>query len=302
MSATEAYKKFLELYKHVSDSEKFAFTKTYLSQIPSQSEREELSQLIDLALAGLPAPPKKIVVLIHGIRTQGKWFNLLENEINKTGDFEVRHCKYGFFDGIRFWIPIPWLFRNSPVRKVQRAINTIIGTHPGAELCAVAHSNGTYILSKIIKHNPQFNFKKIILCGSIVDENHDWPALKSQDKNLFINDCGTKDIWPVLAKSSTFGYGASGRFGFNHPEITDRHHNFGHDGFFSKEFISQYWLPFLTEGKIEPSQWDIQRPDEKWHIQAIGLFPGFLLCLVLTTTLVISYFTGLLQPIFNWIQ
>ncbi len=67
---------------------------------------------------------------------------------------------------------------------------------------------------------------------------------------MVINDCGTADIWPIFAKFATWGYGASGRWGFQHALVKDRFHARNHSGFFEEGFATQYWVPALTETQL----------------------------------------------------
>lgn len=65
-----------------------------------------------------------------------------------------------------------------------------------------------------------------------------------------INDCGYRDIWPVLAQTITWGYGSSGRFGFGHGRVKDRFHGTGHSGFLEPDFVEKYWVPYFSKDEI----------------------------------------------------
>jgi hypothetical protein len=90
----------------------------------------------------------------------------------------------------------------------------------------------------------------LVLCGSILPLDFRWDKLRGSVETEVINDCGIRDIWPILAQSTTFGYGPSGRFGFGTPGIRDRFHDFGHAAFFQKNFVRDYWLPWFRNGKF----------------------------------------------------
>jgi hypothetical protein len=82
-----------------------------------------------------------------------------------------------------------------------------------------------------------------------------------------INDCGLNDVWPVLAKSTTWGYGSSGRFGFGHSRVKDRFHSLGHGGFFTTAFAENYWAPFVSRGEI--IEGEAERPTTAWWLSVL---------------------------------
>ena len=60
---------------------------------------------------------RNVVALIHGIRTNASWFELVSKELGDKG-IESIPIKYGFFDGLSFLCPI--ITRNAPIKKIQR--------------------------------------------------------------------------------------------------------------------------------------------------------------------------------------
>ncbi len=60
--------------------------------------------------------PDKIIVLLHGIRTQAHWAEMVANVLETELGVRVQPIKYGFFDVIRFLFPF-WT-RREPVRKI----------------------------------------------------------------------------------------------------------------------------------------------------------------------------------------
>jgi hypothetical protein len=64
-----------------------------------------------------------------------------------------------------------------------------------------------------------------------------------EKRDAIINECGIRDVWPVLAQSVTWGYGSTGTFGFGVQNVRDRFHPSGHSAFFDKNFVRDYWLP-----------------------------------------------------------
>lgn len=236
-----------------------------------------------------------VVFLIHGIRTHGNWQEdvreLLEDQddaLRREGKplFGARIPKYGFFDVFRFLLPFR-RFRSGPIRQIERQLMHY-AVMPEKEVSVIAHSFGTYIVSEILKHNRELKLKRIIFCGAIVSQPFDWQAVveagqaevypdPTKTDCVVINDCGARDIWPVLAEAVTVGYGASGRFGFGDSFAENRFHSFGHSGFFTEPgFAKTFWLPALTDGRIKAS--GQARPTESlW----INYLPAFMkLCMI----------------------
>lgn len=209
-----------------------------------------------------------VVLLIHGIRTQGEWQQRAAATLEEEPTIRVRPTRYEFFDVVRFLLPFDAL-RRYPVTRVTTLIRDELTKHPD-QISIVAHSFGTYIVSQMLLNEPDLDFHRIILCGSIIPDGFPWEKFRhrlspqaSADWQV-VNDCGLNDPWPVLAQSITWGYGASGRFGFGHGRVKDRYHAVGHSGFFDESFVRRYWLPYLVSGDVVEGQ--LGRPQNSWWI------------------------------------
>jgi pimeloyl-ACP methyl ester carboxylesterase len=201
---------------------------------------------------------RTVVILIHGIRTTAWWQSRIASVIADQLDATVIPLKYGYFDLFRFLCPFGFC-RNGPIERLRKQLQGIRDDFPNCRLVVFAHSYGTYALSRILSENPRFTFNRVILCGSIVTETFDWDRVQNQiltsagedKRDAIINECGIRDLWPVIAKSISWGYGATGTYGFGVQNVRDRFHPAGHSAFFEPEFVQNYWIPEVAGRPIE---------------------------------------------------
>lgn len=268
----------------INSSERLRYIQSQLSRITDKDERECAEQLffIAYALGADSTPTEEIVVLIHGIRTRAEWQDMVKIELEKNSNIKVYPIGYDFLDIISFLIPI--CLRKKPIEKILRELRGIQFDHKNQNISVIAHSFGTYVIAKILDEHTDILIKRIILCGSVVPVGFRWDKVRRLP-NKIINDVGSKDIWPIFAKCASWGYGPSGTFGFKTHCIEDRYHNFKHSDFFSKDFINEYWKPFITSDTITKSPWTAERSTTPWFLSVIPVIP---FKTIILTTLVVS--------------
>ncbi|MBA3351928.1 MAG: hypothetical protein H0U23_05800 [Blastocatellia bacterium] len=233
---------------------------TFLSEI---TERAKLEPLVVRSHA---------VVLIHGIRTAAGWRERIGNEIEQADPtLTPIPVGYEFFDVLRFLTPIgPG--RRKAAETVWAKMKSLYDNPNIGGVSVIAHSFGTWIVGYLLVNKKKARFRRIILCGAVLDGRFDWesvtdkidhPNFENAPNTRIVNDCGTQDIWPIFAKFMTWGYGVSGRWGFQNALVRDRFHNVDHGGFFKAGFAKEHWVPALTgtvlskgisEG-IDPPSW-----------------------------------------------
>ena len=209
-----------------------------------------------------------VVFLVHGIRTRAEYMARTTAALETDPTILVREIKYEYFDLIRFLLPIASV-RQRPVDRVLKLIRDEKTNEP-ERISIIAHSFGTYIISRILDEASDIDLHRVVLCGSIIPDDFEWERHRrrlSPGEWQVVNDCGMADPWPILAKSVTWGYGSSGRFGFGHPRVKDRFHKAGHRDFFSTEFVTNYWLPFLSADVI--TRGELDRPVTPWWISML---------------------------------
>ncbi|MGE3916816.1 MAG: hypothetical protein AB7F78_14085 [Hyphomicrobiaceae bacterium] len=196
---------------------------------------------------------------------------MVKGALEKHLKAEVQPVRYGFFDTFRFIMPFGT--RDAPVRRVIRELRDARAEYPDAHISVIAHSFGTYALNKALKEL-DIKLHRIILCGCIIPEGFRRAEHKAQlGSDPILNDCGTRDIWPVLAKAVTWGYGATGTFGFGTRGVRDRFNNFLHGDYFNQDFVEQYWVPFLSDGSIIETKWEEKRPTTPYWLSLLSVMP-----------------------------
>lgn len=197
---------------------------------------------------------RPIVVLLHGIRTEGYWHQQFEEIVSALSGEEgllILSRKYGNFPAIQYAIPY---LRNQKVIWLRKILEDLATEHPGAKICIVAHSFGTYLVTEVLKRTPRLTVHSLILCGSVVKRDFEWNELIANNNvRKVVNDCGSDDLWPVLSRILIPGTGDAGTFGFdlNGGEVQNRFFKFyNHGAFFTRTHIAQYWWPFICSGKV----------------------------------------------------
>lgn len=197
---------------------------------------------------------KHIVVLVHGIRTFGAWQDRFSSLLHRhEPGVEVHIYKYGYFSSLAFLIPF---LRMIVIRRFREYLAGRARAWGAARVDIVAHSFGTYVTAWALWGLPPENRPQIdtlILSGSVLKQLFPWDSLVGLEMPVrrVINDCGTKDIWPVVAQLFALGMGISGRQGFAGVTgvdvgIINRYFPVGHSGFFTDAFMEENWVPVLA--------------------------------------------------------
>lgn len=203
----------------------------------------------NLAVTRKPSDVEHVVILVHGIRTQGDWQQTLRTEFSRVG-IVIAPTNYGYFDPLRFVFPFPW-FRKAAIEDVWELVRSVKLSYPKAQISFLAHSFGTYIVASILRDEFDFKAHRIVFCGSVLKPTFPFEGVRGRFTPPIINEVSARDSWPILAKNITFGYGAIGTQGANNLQVTDRWHiGFGHSEYLTEAFCKNFWIPFFESGKI----------------------------------------------------
>lgn len=198
----------------------------------------------------------RVVVAVHGIRTHAYWFRRLA-ELLGDQKICVRFFGYGYFSLIG--LLLPWS-RRTVVDQFCREYDTWINDktlrldrdHLARRPSVIAHSFGTYVVGECMRKYDYVKFDKVLLCGSILSRNFDWPTLFARKQvNLVRNEYSTRDLWTRIIGRAVRGTGPSGYSGFITTITTARRIEqasfqfYRHSNYFTKGHMSVHWLPFL---------------------------------------------------------
>lgn len=193
---------------------------------------------------------KHLVLLVHGINTHALWIGLLKPTLEECG-FTVAPASFGVLKVMSFLLPIPW-FRNKAIKSVLTDVRTAVDIYKPDLMSVIAHSFGTYVIARIMAEQPDLQWHRILFCGSVVSQKFPLHQYLKRFKHPILNEVGTRDIWPAMAESMTWGYGSVGSHGFNKPPVETRwHRGFRHSDFLTDQFCRSYWVPFLRDGSIK---------------------------------------------------
>ncbi len=188
-----------------------------------------------------------VVITIHGIRTTGDWQRELTDVLTQHG---FRHVPlgFGFFKAVS--LLMPW----SRARKVEwfrRVYSDMFATTQRLP-SVVAHSFGSYIVTKAMLKYDDIRFDKMILCGSIVSRKYPWSKVLTQrgQAKAVLNEAGGRDIWAGVVEWLVSDAGSSGVSGFEDTadgRLTQLiHERYEHSDYFYRQNFENRWVPFLS--------------------------------------------------------
>jgi len=209
---------------------------------------------------------KKLVVVIHGIRDQGVWMEMVKDRL-ANADVFVQPIDFDFFDVVKF---MTGFGTPGVIREVTKKIRVAQADHAGSELIIIAHSFGTYVVTEILMNETDVRCKRAVFCGAVVSKSFEFDRVPNRP--VILNDCGDRDIWPVLAQGFSLRnpYGATGVFGIRQSGVEDRFHDFMHSDYLRPEFVDEFWKPYVDNGEIIKSRYQASRRNFPWWVSILG--------------------------------
>lgn len=256
--------------------------------LTAQQRREHhyLSNEIPASIgADVKGTVRSLILLMHGILSQGAWQTTVRHVLSVIPGARVEPLKYELMDVLSFWFPI--LTRQSRINELERKIRDVIRLYGNVPMSVVAHSFGSFAIAVILRERPDIGLVRLLFCGAVVPRRYRWDQIGNRVKERVLNECGTRDIWPVLAQSSTLGYGATGTFGFGDPRVEDRYHDCGHSAFLHEDFVRKYWVPWFKNGHLVPG---LNHSKHPWWILLCSLIRWWGVVIVLASYMAWRHF------------
>jgi len=236
------------------------------TSMKSYEKKEVDSALFNVALLSYvfrsrirTAPEKKLVIPIHGIRSEAIWlskFTLLAS----TSGWSVAPFMYGFENGL---ILADEAKKKAAVQELRMWIEEVRSQFDGS-ISIVAHSFGTYLVGRYLKEAGDIssNFAGVVLAGSILCTDYPWDGiLDNFTVAAVLNTRSENDQWvnmipknaPTwLPRDPLMGRAAVDGFTTKHARLIERTSNLlDHNNMFSADVILDVWLPFLNVAHLE---------------------------------------------------
>ena len=236
-------------------------------------------------------------MLVHGIRTRAHWQRTVPGWLAVKGRLDVVPVSYGYVGVVGFLNPV--IGRRRKAENVLKQLNEIRADYPANEchMSIIAHSFGTYLVTRILQENSYLIIGDLLLCGSVAPDSQDWTKIRNQTqsrtrergKGLILNDCGSRDIWPVMARVATWGFDSTGTYGIRKNGVIDRFHPIRHSEFFQKDFVDKYWKPFVDRSEVIPVEESDKIDSPGWF----GLFELPIKLILATALIALVASTGL---------
>ena len=190
---------------------------------------------------------RKAVISLHGINTDGAWQKNIASTISQLG-WVYYPLHYGNFHPLRFCMAHQ---RNAKVEWFRKEFKIIQDQISPIKPSVIAHSFGTYIVTKALEKYDFIRLDKLILCGSIAPVEYDWQKLfDNKQITKTRNDSGGEDCWAGIVNKFARGTGPSGKNGFSqkHDRLVDINHGkLKHSDYLASDFCEAHWVPILEE-------------------------------------------------------
>jgi hypothetical protein len=245
---------------------------------------------------------KHVVFVMHGIRDEGFWTERLgaavRAKLQKLPDCagNVR-CKvrlevssYGYFPMLSFLKPGS---RNEKVEWLMDRYTEAKAQYPAAKFYYIGHSHGTYLLKEALENYDAVKFKRVVLAGSVLKSDHDWPALiQAKRVDAVLNLSATED-WVVaffpnaLQMMHLQDLGGAGFYGFNKqaPGITQIAGKTWVVGRHDAAVKEDWWEPvadFVATGALPTLATKLTSDKQEWWVKAGGAIAPLLWLLIAT--------------------
>ena len=118
---------------------------------------------------------KDVVFLVHGIRAcNSDWprraAEILQRDFSKVIPITAG---YSYFSALNFAVPF---MRRLQIRWMQDEYSNQFAKYRNARFYFIGHSNGTYLLGRLLDRVPSVKFERVTLVGSVLPQSFDWES------------------------------------------------------------------------------------------------------------------------------
>lgn len=205
----------------------------------------------EIEVSGKTDPVTHLVLVLHGILSiSDKWLEFNKKFSGRFEDVEI-HTKpisYQLIGPIKL---MTGQGRKERTKLVEHRIKKSLEDNEYDLASIHCHSNGTKVFAHL-SSEVHTSFEWIFFAGSVCHPDDDI-KLSSCKENI-VNDCGVKDIFPILAaavRPKVFGH--TGVVGFNNPPVTDRFFQCGHSQANGPDHFEKWIIPILLGGELSNS-------------------------------------------------
>jgi pimeloyl-ACP methyl ester carboxylesterase len=212
-----------------------------------------LPALLNLGIEEQLMAIDRILISIHGIETDGTWQDEIDRSFQGIAGLAYDKYKYGKF---HFWETAFASAREDEIVAFAKKWDEVY-RETGVVPSVIAHSFGTYIICRAMIQFPVLKFDRIILCGSILDCDFDWPGMIAAGRvQAVLNETAGDDGVVAMFRNAVLrsiinGSGPSGLDGFKRdtPMLEQRHYpELKHSGaFVLRSHCDDFWRPFIFD-------------------------------------------------------
>ncbi len=170
-------------------------------RLPKGAEEERYASLRHLILTAEGTPdsphtdprPRDIVFLVHGIRACSSGWPARAAAIVKRDHPGVIPVSagYRYFSALNFALPF---MRRMQIRWMQDEYSDRFAKYPNARFYFLGHSNGTYLLGRMVSRVPSAHFERVTLAGSVLPEDFAWKNLIGRQVGEYQNHRSARDM------------------------------------------------------------------------------------------------------------
>ncbi|WP_313622020.1 hypothetical protein [Achromobacter sp.] len=284
------------------------------------SDQPGKTAMVPLAIAETPPlnpEVSDVVFVMHGIRDLGYWTEKIGQRVaahaarsKGTRKIALQTSSYGYFPLLSFLRPGA---RQAKVEWLMDRVTEAKARFPNAHLSYVGHSHGTYLLAKAMRDYPAVSFKHVVLAGSVLRTDQDWPALIRSSRVEKVLSFAASADWVVaffpnaMQRIQWQDVGGAGHYGFSKQEPglfqlppPNRYVSGGHSAALDENSWDSI-AEFILDGNFNPSpNMPVQRKHAWWVAAGAACAP--IIWLVIAALLVLGGWIIFRLDISEWLK